>query len=204
MKLRTGLSRREFCQAVGVCGAGLLGCGNAISSPPDGAMAQDGAPDSAGKADSATPRDAAADGSRDASADGPADAASPDQGTTAMDSAAPDLASCVPNSVNAGPAANLQLNQPVLLSGADYSLYVGRDGNGFFAVSAYCPHQGCGVCPNGSGGFTCPCHDSRFQLRGGFISGPAGQALESLQVCVDDSGDLLVSKNSDGPAPDFC
>jgi Rieske Fe-S protein len=44
------------------------------------------------------------------------------------------------------------------------------------AVSAICSHLGCTVLP-GSGALQCPCHDSRFDLTGRFLQGPAGTGL---------------------------
>ena len=43
------------------------------------------------------------------------------------------------------------------------------------AVSAICTHLGCTVLP-GSGALQCPCHDSRFDLTGKYLQGPAAGA----------------------------
>jgi Rieske Fe-S protein len=51
----------------------------------------------------------------------------------------------------------------------------------FKVLSLICPHAGC--TPNyeeANEQFICPCHNSVFEQDGSFVSGPAGQALESL------------------------
>src|SRR5438445_11424003 len=51
-------------------------------------------------------------------------------------------------------------------------------------VSAICSHLGCTVLPAASG-LQCPCHDSRFDLTGGFLQGPAGSSLLRYTVAFD-------------------
>ena len=51
-------------------------------------------------------------------------------------------------------------------------------------VSAICSHLGCTVLPAASG-LQCPCHDSRFDLTGGFLQGPAGSSLLRYAVAFD-------------------
>jgi Rieske Fe-S protein len=52
------------------------------------------------------------------------------------------------------------------------------------AVSAVCSHLGCTVLPS-VGALQCPCHDSRFDLTGKFLQGPAGNSLIRYTVAFD-------------------
>lgn len=52
------------------------------------------------------------------------------------------------------------------------------------AVSALCTHLGCTVLP-AAGALRCPCHDSRFDLTGKFLQGPAGTDLTRYAVSFD-------------------
>jgi len=52
------------------------------------------------------------------------------------------------------------------------------------AVSAICSHLGCTVLP-AAGLVQCPCHDSRFDLTGRFLQGPAGTNLLRYAVAFD-------------------
>jgi len=53
------------------------------------------------------------------------------------------------------------------------------------AVNGICTHLGCTVLP-GAGSLQCPCHDSRFDLAGNFLQGPAGTSL--LRYAADFDG----------------
>jgi cytochrome b6-f complex iron-sulfur subunit/menaquinol-cytochrome c reductase iron-sulfur subunit len=59
------------------------------------------------------------------------------------------------------------------------------------ALSATCPHLGCGIGRDGRGGFACPCHDSRFRSDGTFVSGPSPRSMDPLPVRVE-GGRVLV------------
>ena len=59
------------------------------------------------------------------------------------------------------------------------------------ALSATCPHLGCGLGRDASGGFACPCHDSRFGPDGAYRSGPAPRGMDPLPVRVE-GGRVLV------------
>lgn len=55
----------------------------------------------------------------------------------------------------------------------------------FYAVSSVCTHLGCSIRLEQSGGrseFACNCHDSRFDLDGVNLSGPAPGPLERFRV----------------------
>lgn len=75
-----------------------------------------------------------------------------------------------------------------------------REGRAISALDLACTHLGCMVTAN-PGGFACACHGSRFDRRGGRVSGPASGSLRKLQTAEE--GDIvLVAKltESEGEA----
>ena len=52
--------------------------------------------------------------------------------------------------------------------------------------SAVCPHLGCSIGVEASGGFACPCHDSAFAADGATKKGPAPRGLDKLATRVAD------------------
>ena len=103
----------------------------------------------------------------------------------------PDSESSV---VPLGGPDNYESEAPVYV--AEARVYIGRDGNGLYALDAVCPHLGCLVEPNEEGGYMCPCHDSLFDDEGRALSGPATQPLQHLYLWYDgDQGQLLVDRS---------
>ncbi|HLE36864.1 MAG TPA: Rieske (2Fe-2S) protein [Candidatus Acidoferrales bacterium] len=78
------------------------------------------------------------------------------------------------------------------------SLFVFRDAEGVYAISAICTHLGCSVAraPNG---FACPCHGSKFDLRGDVQAGPAPRPLPWLEVGRAADGQLIVFADNEVP-----
>jgi cytochrome b6-f complex iron-sulfur subunit len=76
----------------------------------------------------------------------------------------------------------------------DHRLWIYRDPEGLFAISAVCTHLGCLVSSNGDEGFFCPCHGSRFDARGKVTGGPAPKPLMYLALSVSPDGQLVVDK----------
>jgi Rieske Fe-S protein len=72
------------------------------------------------------------------------------------------------------------------------NLFVVHDAAGFWAVSAVCPHLGCIVAPM-SGGFSCPCHGSRFGADGKVVQGPAPSPLSWFEMSLAPDGQLVVN-----------
>jgi Rieske Fe-S protein len=67
------------------------------------------------------------------------------------------------------------------------------DEKGVYALSALCTHRGCTVHPEGSSGFSCPCHDSAYDFHGEVTQGPAKRHLGHLEVReAKPAGQLLV------------
>ncbi len=69
--------------------------------------------------------------------------------------------------------------------------WVGRDDDGYFAMSAICPHLGCTLRQDESA-FACPCHGSRFNHKGDVTHGPATSPMQYLAVTIQ-SGNLLIN-----------
>jgi Rieske Fe-S protein len=63
--------------------------------------------------------------------------------------------------------------------------WLGRDGGGFFALSAICPHLGCTIRQSGET-YECPCHGSRFNGQGDVLNGPAPSPMIYLAATLDD------------------
>ncbi len=73
---------------------------------------------------------------------------------------------------------------------------------GIAAISLVCTHLGCIVSP-ASGGFSCPCHGSRFDQLGGVTQGPAPRALPWLAVRKAPNGMLVVDGSQEVPPGTF-
>ena len=65
-----------------------------------------------------------------------------------------------------------------------------RTPGGISALSAACPHLGCGI-QEAPKGFLCPCHESRFDGMGNHSTGPSPRGLDPLPVKVE-HGRVLV------------
>ena len=66
------------------------------------------------------------------------------------------------------------------LDGEEVAVYKDDAGN-VVKLSPICPHQNCTVGWNAAEGtWDCPCHASRFEADGSYISGPANEGLESI------------------------
>lgn len=63
--------------------------------------------------------------------------------------------------------------------------------NAWRALLLVCTHRGCNVAPDRTG-YTCPCHDSRFDEAGDVINGPANEALATLP-CIPTHDTLVVT-----------
>lgn len=61
----------------------------------------------------------------------------------------------------------------------------------FAAFSTVCPHQGCHVNAVEGAEIVCPCHDSRFDLTGAVLTGPAESGLAAVPVTVSGTGITL-------------
>jgi len=60
-------------------------------------------------------------------------------------------------------------------------------------LSKKCPHLGCILQINKhNNAIVCPCHGSRFQLSGKFISGPAGRDMNILNYKIDSQKNIII------------
>ena len=75
--------------------------------------------------------------------------------------------------------------------------------NDSLAILLLCTHLGCIVSEAGDGGFTCPCHGSKFTPEGDVLGGPAPRALIWLAVSQAADGTLVVDKNTEVGADVF-
>jgi len=74
----------------------------------------------------------------------------------------------------------------------DKKVMVARDKSGFYAVSLICTHLGC-IVSESKGGYSCPCHGSKFDQDGSVVAGPAPGGLPWLSVSMHPSGKLIVN-----------
>ena len=75
-------------------------------------------------------------------------------------------------------------------------IYVVRNSEGFYALSAVCTHLGCLTAWKPELGIiACPCHGSKFQRTGIKIEGPAPKPLPWLRMWINDDGDLMVDRS---------
>ncbi len=79
----------------------------------------------------------------------------------------------------------------------DQRVWIGRTGEGFYALLAICTHLGC--TPNwleAENKFKCPCHGSGFRRTGVNFEGPAPRPLERIRISLADDGQLVIDKGS--------
>ena len=91
------------------------------------------------------------------------------------------------------PAGNVSSFPVGTLVIAARSFVLGRDAQGFYAMSLSCTHQGCPVTPSGNQLF-CPCHRSLFDANGNVLQGPARTPLPHFPVFVDSAGNITVDR----------
>ncbi len=83
-------------------------------------------------------------------------------------------------------------------------IFVVRETQGFFALSAVCTHLGCLTAWKPELGIiACPCHGSKFKPDGTKIAGPAPRPLPWLRMWLSDDSDLMVDRSSPMAARQF-
>jgi cytochrome b6-f complex iron-sulfur subunit len=78
----------------------------------------------------------------------------------------------------------------------DFRVWIVRETDGFYALSAICTHLGC--TPRwlpAENKFKCPCHGSGYHKDGVNFEGPTPRPLERLRITLDDDGQILVDRN---------
>jgi cytochrome b6-f complex iron-sulfur subunit len=77
----------------------------------------------------------------------------------------------------------------------DYRVWIVRESEGFYALSAICTHLGCTPRWLASDSkFKCPCHGSGFRMTGVNFEGPAPRPLERLKITLADDGQILIDR----------
>lgn len=97
-----------------------------------------------------------------------------------------------PTRFEVGQEKNYPLNSRTVIPSIPALLV--HDGEGFHALSLVCTHLSCAVEAN-SGDFACPCHGSRYDLRGNVTNGPAASPLQPLKVELSQDGRLAIYKD---------
>jgi cytochrome b6-f complex iron-sulfur subunit len=94
----------------------------------------------------------------------------------------------------AGQADNFQPDSVTFIK--EQKVYIVRAKEGYFyAVSAVCTHLGCITSWKPERGIiACPCHGSKFTLKGNVIEGPAPRPLPRFLISLDEHGQIVVDK----------
>ena len=68
----------------------------------------------------------------------------------------------------------------------DSDIFIVKNNDQIEVLSKKCPHLGCTLqMSRNKSAIVCPCHGSRFNLSGKFISGPAKQNMDHLKYHLD-------------------
>jgi len=97
-----------------------------------------------------------------------------------------------PSNIPAGNVADYYSGDLVSVG---WSVAVGYDQGGIYALSTICTHAGCDMANYGrisSNGIYCSCHGSEFDVDGNVVRGPARRALDHYQVTIHANGDIYV------------
>lgn len=73
----------------------------------------------------------------------------------------------------------------------DIPAVIYRTPSGYRAYSLVCTHLGCMV-EESEGGYSCPCHGSKFAEDGRVLQGPAVHKLPELELTLSPEGNLLL------------
>ena len=95
--------------------------------------------------------------------------------------------------VTAGNAADFPVGSLLAIPGAP--AYIGRDEEGFYAMTSTCTHEGCDMIASGGlepQGPHCNCHGARFDRHGNVLEGPAESPLTHFAVEVAADGTVTV------------
>ena len=91
--------------------------------------------------------------------------------------------------LDVGAPSTFMPNMPVYF--ADGFLFVVRDANGLYALTARCPHQGFTTRIEDNY-FLCPRHGSEFSFDGAVLTGPASAPLVHYAMCTLANGNVGV------------
>jgi len=104
-------------------------------------------------------------------------------GWTSYDILNPQSSGAFGGVVAAGPAS--EYREGTVKYFQDGRFYVTASSNELVALYQKCPHLGCRVpfCDS-SGRFECPCHGSKYNLRGEYIEGPAPHGMDRFPLRI--------------------
>ena len=97
--------------------------------------------------------------------------------------------------IAAGNTSDLAVGKLRLVS--PWSLVVGRDASGVYAMDLICTHAGCDMSSDiGTSSIFCPCHQSVFDFGGYVVQGQARSALTHYKVTIGTAGDVTVNADT--------
>jgi cytochrome b6-f complex iron-sulfur subunit len=76
----------------------------------------------------------------------------------------------------------------------EYRILVVRNEGKIYAINSTCTHKNCAVKPKDET-IACPCHGSKFSLRGTSTKGPAKGSLSRYAISVNDAGRIMVDRS---------
>jgi cytochrome b6-f complex iron-sulfur subunit len=89
-----------------------------------------------------------------------------------------------------GPPGRYRRGSATVIPGRN--ILVEHDKRGIRVVSLVCTHLGCIVTREGSAGYICPCHGTRFDVEGAVVQGPAPGPLRNFQTTYAPNGEIVV------------
>jgi len=110
----------------------------------------------------------------------------------------PALLPDVSNIFKIGRPEDIPLGSETIIE--DKKVLVRRDSEGIAAISLICTHLGCIVSKTNTGGFSCPCHGSKFSKKGNVLGGPAPRELSWLEISQLPNGKLVVNASKRIPS----
>ena|SRR5579859_4930180 len=105
-------------------------------------------------------------------------------------------AMCDSTLVAAGPASAVAVGKAKHVVSGQLDAWLCRDSQGWYAMDNYCPHRGCGVSFQSSGGFYCGCHGATFDYNGAQTNRVSPAPMDHLVMCVDASGNAFIDPNN--------
>ncbi len=100
-----------------------------------------------------------------------------------------------PTAFKAGPPSEYAVGTVDTRYVLSHRVWIVREEDGFYALSAICTHLGC--TPrwlSSEDKFKCPCHGSGFKRSGINFEGPAPRPLERYKIVIAEDGQILVER----------
>ncbi|MEK6711660.1 MAG: ubiquinol-cytochrome c reductase iron-sulfur subunit [Nitrospinota bacterium] len=101
-----------------------------------------------------------------------------------------------PAQFKAGPPADYAVGTVDTRWVGPQRVWIVREEQGFYALSAICTHLGCTPAFLASENkFKCPCHGSGFRRSGVNFEGPAPRPLDRLKIALAEDGQIVIDKS---------